>query len=215
MPILQENDLDKFVKEEVKEPEEVEAKTKHKKDMIIAKIIIANSIKDNLIPQVSSMETPKEMFDALSRLFEGRNINKKMTLINQLKSVRAQKSETMQSYFTRVAQIKDQLEAIGDMVEEAEVVMTTLNGLPRDWEAFIRGICSRRKLTKFRKLWEECVQEEDRIADKEEKLNDNEYQTLNAHTKGKERVMIILLRLKGLKDLREISQALNASTVIS
>ena len=92
MLILQENDLDQFVKEEVKEPEEVEAKTKHKKDMIIA-----DSIKDNLIPQVSSMETPKEMFDALSGLFEGRNINRKMTLRNQLKSVRAQKSKTMQS----------------------------------------------------------------------------------------------------------------------
>ena len=89
------------------------------------------------------------MFDALSSLFEGRNINMKMTLRNHLKSVKAQKSETMQSYFTRVAQIKDRLEAICDTVEEVEIVMTTLNGLPRDWEAFIRGICSRRKLTKF------------------------------------------------------------------
>ena len=145
------------MKEEVKEPEEAEAKAKHKKDMIIAKRIIADSIKDNLIPQVSSMETPKEMFNALSSLFEGRSINRKMTLRNQLKGVKAQKSETMQYYFTRVAQIKDQLEDIGDMVEEAEIVMTTLNSLPRDWEAFIRGICSRRKVTKSRKLWEECV----------------------------------------------------------
>ena len=55
----------------------------------------------------------------------------------------------MQSYFTRVAQIKEQLESISDMVEEEEIAMTTLNGLPRDWEAFIQGICSRRKLTKF------------------------------------------------------------------
>ena len=59
MFILQENDLDKFVKEEVKEPKESEAKSKHKKDMIVAKRIIDYSIKDNLIPQVSSMETPK------------------------------------------------------------------------------------------------------------------------------------------------------------
>ena len=50
MLILQENDLDQFVKEEVKEPEEAEAKAKHKKDMIIAKRIIAYSIKYNLIP---------------------------------------------------------------------------------------------------------------------------------------------------------------------
>ena len=100
----------------MEEPKEDEGKSKHKKDMIIAKRIIANSIKDNLIPQVSSMETPKEMFDAMSSLFEGRNINMKMTLRNHLKSVRAQNLETMQSYFTRVAQIKDQLESIDDMV---------------------------------------------------------------------------------------------------
>ena len=89
------------------------------------------------------------MFDSLLGLFEGRHINNKMTLRNQLKNVRSQKSETMQSYFTRVAQIKDQLESIDDMVEEAEIVMTNLNGLPRDWKSFIQGICSRMKLTKF------------------------------------------------------------------
>ena len=59
MIILQENDIDKFVKEEVNEPEEKQAKSKHKKDMIIAKRIIADSIKDNLVPQVSSRESPK------------------------------------------------------------------------------------------------------------------------------------------------------------
>ena len=57
--------------EEVTEPEEHEAKAKYKKDMIKAKMIVADSIKDNLIPQVSSRRTPKEMFDALSKLFEG------------------------------------------------------------------------------------------------------------------------------------------------
>ena len=81
----------------MKEPEEAEAKSKHKKDMIIAKRTIAKSIKDNLIPQVSSRETPKEMFDCLSSLFERRNININMTLRNHLKSVISQNSETMQS----------------------------------------------------------------------------------------------------------------------
>ena len=153
MLILEEIDLDWFLKEEVAEPEEDEAKSKYKKDMIKAKRIIVDSIKDkldNLIPQVSSRRTPKEMFDALSGLFEGRNINRKMTLRNHLKTVKAQKSETIQSYFTRATQIKEKLEAIGDMVKEAEIVITTLNGLPRDWESFIRGICSIRRLTKFR-----------------------------------------------------------------
>ena len=43
-------------------------------------------------------------------------------------------------FFTRVAQIKDQLEAIGDMVEEAEVVMTTLNGLPEIGKPSFRNL---------------------------------------------------------------------------
>ena len=36
---------------------------------------------------------------------------------NQLKNVKIQNLETMQSYFTRVAQIKEQLEAIEEKVE--------------------------------------------------------------------------------------------------
>jgi hypothetical protein len=50
-----------------------------------------------------------------------------MTLRTQLKSVKTQSSETIQSYFTRVSQIREELEAIGDTVEEVELVMTTLN----------------------------------------------------------------------------------------
>ena len=132
MLILEEHDLDVFIKEDVKEIEGEEAKAKHKKDTIKVKRIIANSIKDHLISQVSSNNTPKEVFDALTNMFEGKNINKRMTLRNQLKGVKMQKAETMQSYFSRVSQIKEQLEAVVDMVEEAKVVMTTLNCLQRE-----------------------------------------------------------------------------------
>ena len=105
--------------------------------MIRAKRIIAYSIKDTLIPQVSSLKTPKAMFDALTRLFEGNNNNRKMTLRSQLKNVKMNNSESIHSYFTQVSQIKEQMEAIGDMVEDVEVVMTTLNGLPGTWQGFL------------------------------------------------------------------------------
>ena len=70
------------------------------------------------------------MFDALTNMFEGKIINRRMTLRNQLKGVKIQNKWTIQSYLSRVSQIKEKLEAIGDMVEEEEVVTTTLNGLP-------------------------------------------------------------------------------------
>ena len=71
------------------------------------KRIITNSIKDHLIPHVYSFKTPKEVYDALTKMFEGKNINGKMTLRNRLKNVKIQNSETIQSYFQRVAQIKE------------------------------------------------------------------------------------------------------------
>jgi hypothetical protein len=73
--ILEENDLAKFIKENVPEPEEEAAKAKYKKDMVRAKRIIVESIKDHLIPQVSSKNTPKETFDALTKMYEVKNIN--------------------------------------------------------------------------------------------------------------------------------------------
>src|SRR5713101_889910 len=130
-----------------------------KKDLVKAKKIIADSIKDHLILQLSSLKTPKEMFDSLTKLFEGKNINQKMTLRNQLKNVKIQNVETIQSYFTRVSQNKEQLEAVDEEVENAEIVMTTLNGLPRSWDSFIQGICAGKKSVKFSRLWEECSKE--------------------------------------------------------
>jgi hypothetical protein len=108
-----------------------------------------------------------------------------MTLRTQLKNVKMRNSETIQSYFTRLSQIKEQLEAIGDIVEEVELVMTTLNGLPKSWESFIHGIYSRRNITKFSMLWEDCTQEESRLAAREENLG-NDDQALEVHErKGK------------------------------
>ena len=77
------------------------------------------------------------MFDSLTKIFEGKNIIRNMTLRNQLKNVKIQNVETIQSYFTRVSQIKEQLEAVKEEVKNVEVVIATLNGLPGSWDSFI------------------------------------------------------------------------------
>ena len=71
-------------------------KALHKKNLVKAKKIIVDSITDQLVPQVSSLKTPM-MFDSLNKLFEGKNINWNMTLINKLKSVKIHNAETTQS----------------------------------------------------------------------------------------------------------------------
>ena len=48
--VLEENELDSYINEEVPVPEGDEAKALHKKKMVMEKRIIADSIKDHLIP---------------------------------------------------------------------------------------------------------------------------------------------------------------------
>ena len=86
--VLKENELDSYISGEAPVPEGDEAKALHKKNLIKAKGIIADSIKDHLIPHVSSLKTPKKMFEALTKLFKGKNINQKMTLRNELNNVK-------------------------------------------------------------------------------------------------------------------------------
>ena len=72
--VLEENEWDSYINAEDPVPEGDKAKALHKKKMVMANRIIADSIKDHLIPQVSSLKTPKDMFEALTNLFEGKNI---------------------------------------------------------------------------------------------------------------------------------------------
>ena len=69
------------------------------------------------------------MYDALARMYEGRNININMNLRAQLKITKMSHGESIQDYFIRVSQFKEQLEAIGDTLDEYELFMTALNGI--------------------------------------------------------------------------------------
>ena len=126
------------------EPKEVEAKEKHEQDLVKEMRIIVDSIKDHLVPQVSSKKKPDQMYDALSRMYEGRNINIKMNLRAQLKGTKMIKGESIQDYFGRVSQFKEQQYYIGVSLDEDELVMNTLNGLTRHWESFIQTMCARK-----------------------------------------------------------------------
>jgi hypothetical protein len=167
----------------LQELKDEEAKAKFKKNEVKAKIILIDSIKDHLIPNVSELNTAKEMFDSLTKLYEIKNTSGKLTLRHQLINVTMNKSEMIANFFTRISQIKDQLEAIGDPIEDDELVTSTLNGFPPSWGPFVQGICARRKLPKFDKLWEDFSQDESRLMSKKQKVDDEENQALATQVK--------------------------------
>jgi hypothetical protein len=69
-------------------------------------------------------------------------------------------------------------------LDEDELIMPTLNGLTRPWDDFIQTICAIKKKLQFHSLWEECVQEEARVANRDAVLLRDEDQALDSHAKG-------------------------------
>ena len=72
-------------------------------------------------------------------------------------------------------------------MDEYEFILTTLNGLKRPWYAFIQTIYAIKEKLQFDSLWEEFVQEEARVANREAVLLKDDDQALVAHAKGGKR----------------------------
>ena len=90
-----------------------------------------------------------------------------MNLRMQLKGTKMRKGEYIQDYFTRISHIKEKLSAIVDTLDEAELVMTALNSLTRPLDSFIQTPCARKESMMFDIVWEDCIQEEARVANRE------------------------------------------------
>ena len=112
-----------------------------------------DSVRDHLVPQISEKTIARKMFKTLKKLFEHSSINVTLTLRNKLSNMKMAKSKNIASYFMRITELQDKLKFSGDNLEEKDLIMTTLNGLPPSCESFIQTISGRTKLPKFDKLW--------------------------------------------------------------
>jgi hypothetical protein len=129
--------------------------------------IIVDSIKYHLIPYISHLDSSKKMYDALTNLFSVRNIGQVMSLKNELCDMKMNDDDNITSYFVRISQLRDQLQAIEEITSEKELVNIVLNGLPKTWDAFSASMNTRKEYLTFEELWTCCAQEESRINAKE------------------------------------------------
>ena len=64
-------------------------------------------------------------------------------LREKLKNVHMSKGEGMASYLTKITQVRDELAAVGEVIENVEMVSTTLNGVTQQWTVFVQTIIGR------------------------------------------------------------------------
>jgi hypothetical protein len=161
-----------------------EVKAEWKETNVKARKKIIYSVRDRLLPPISTLKTTYQMYDALKTMFERNNTNRSLTLKHQLQNLKMTKDDTIATFFMKISEIKDKLGSIGESIIYREIFMITPNSLPRHWEPFIQSINGREKLPQFDHLWEDYTQEETKIIARgvqESHYNDNK--SLASHTK--------------------------------
>jgi hypothetical protein len=181
---------------------------KFKDSDINAMSIIVESIKDHLIPYISHLDSSKKMYDALTNLFSVKNIGQVMSLKNDLCDMKMKDDDSITSYFVRISQLRDQLQAIEEIISEKELVNIVLNGLPKTWDAFAASMNTRKEYLTFEELWTCCAQEESRISAKEKPQKKYDDQAFTARFKN-------FRNKRKCQIKRKTFQKYNASTIES
>jgi hypothetical protein len=110
-----------------------EEKEERKEDDVEARKIIIYSVRDHLLPRIANMKTAYEMYEALKNMFESNNTLRALTLKGPLQNIKMTKGDTIAIFFMKMSEIRDQLGAIGEIISDRELVLTTLNNLPKHW----------------------------------------------------------------------------------
>ena len=76
------------------------------------------------------------------------------------------KDESVGSFFTKIAQVRDQLIAIGITVDDDDLVQIVVDGLPSSWETFMASVCGRENQPAIERIWHDCTEEEGRNSSK-------------------------------------------------
>ena len=69
------------------------------------------------------------------------------------------KGENMTTYLTRIAQVRDELGAIGEVIQSVELVRIDLNGVVKPWVVFVESVVAREHIPSWDPLWDDFIQE--------------------------------------------------------
>jgi len=125
------------------------------------------------VAYISDLDTSKEIYDRLVSLFKVNDANQVLFLRNKMKEIKKGKDESMQAYFLRITEIRNDLLSIGEAITDRGMALTTLGGLPSEWYV-IPG---------FEELMARCIQEETRVEEQEMPLSKGPPPAFSSHAK--------------------------------
>lgn len=160
MLILEVNDLLDLTKPIVTPPTVATQLAEHNKKDAKARILILDAVRDHIILQLSGKKSTKEMWEALTKLYQSDNHNKKMVMRDKLRVTKMFRIDIVATYLTRITQVSDELATIRETIDDHELVRTTLNGFTKSWDVSVARIVARENLPKWECMWDDFFQEE-------------------------------------------------------
>jgi len=104
--ILDDNDVLEYVQGKLLEPP-VNASTTikpgYKKGDLKAKKLMIHGLQDHLLVYVGNLKSSKDIYDKLVGMYKFKNLNHILSLKNNLKELKMNKGESVQSYIMRVS----------------------------------------------------------------------------------------------------------------
>jgi hypothetical protein len=100
--ILMENGFWEFANTTLTPPTDPKELEFHNQKDVKAKRIILDAVKDHLIPHLFEKKSAREMFEALTNLFQSSNANRKMVLREKCRNTKMTRSDTVTSYLTKI-----------------------------------------------------------------------------------------------------------------
>jgi hypothetical protein len=125
---------------------------------------ICDAVRDHIIPHLTGTTCAFEMWASLCKLYESSNENRIMVLHDRLRGIRMLKDESVTSFLHRYTQIRDELAAVGEIVNPNSLVRQAMNSFTKPWGPFVRGIVAREVMPTWERMWDDFVQEEIRLA---------------------------------------------------
>jgi len=111
------------------------------------------------------------MYDKLVNMFRANNANQVLFLKNKMKNLKKGRDESVQSYFLKLTEIRNNLLAIGETIADREMVLTALGGISSKWHVFITTILNNNVIPDFDEVLSRCTQEETRMMEYENEGN--------------------------------------------
>jgi hypothetical protein len=104
---LEENDLLSSIEKTLPKKTTDGEKADWKIDDVKERKTIIYSVRDHLLPRISTLKTTYEMYDALKKMFESNNTNIALTLKHQLQNIKMANADTIATFFMRISEIRD------------------------------------------------------------------------------------------------------------